>query len=131
MPTRPAAMSVVLLSLLGAAACAKKPVPPEWTRVTPEGAAERVVYLDTAHIVVNAGLVYITLQSRKAGSAPDAAGVPFGLSHAEANCPARRVDPTALKEDQYDASGKKTEMKLVSLSAEETADVLARACKGR
>ena len=124
-------LAVLATSLLGLVACAKKVVPPEWTRVTPEGAGDRVVYLDTAHIVVNAGLVYITLQSRKAGSAPDSSGAPFGLSHAEANCPANRIDPTALKEDQFDATGKKTEMKLVTLSAEETAEVLARSCKGR
>ena len=123
--------SIVIASLLSLVGCSKKVVPPEWTRVTPEGAGDRVVYLDTAHIVVNAGLVYITLQSRKAGIAPDAAGVPFGLSHAEANCPANRIDPTALKEDQYDAAGKRLEMKLVTLSAEEAADVLARSCKPR
>ncbi|MEY4763255.1 MAG: hypothetical protein RLZZ200_3112 [Pseudomonadota bacterium] len=123
-------VACVSAALLCLSACSKKVVAPEWTRVTPEG-AERVVYLDTAHIVVNAGLVYITLQSRKAGSAPGAPGAPFGLSHAEANCPANRVDPTALKEDQYDASGRKLEMKLVSLTAEETADVLARSCGGR
>jgi len=123
--------SIVAVSLLCLAACAKKVVPPEWTRVTPEGAGDRVMYLDTAHIVVNAGLVYITLQSRKAGVALEATGVPFGISHAEANCPAHRIDPTALKEDPYDAAGKKLPMQLVSLSAEETVAVLERACRGR
>ncbi len=124
-------VSIVIALLLGLVGCSKKVVPPEWTRVTPQGAAGRVVYLDTAHIVVNAGLVYITLLSRKDGAAADAAGVPFGLSHAEANCPANRIDPTALKEDQYDAAGKRVEMKLVTLTAEESADVLARSCKQR
>ena len=131
MQTRRFVPSILFVSLLCLVGCAKKEVPPEWTRVTPEGAGDRIVYLDTAHIVVNAGLVYITLQSRKAGSAPDSPGAAFGLSHAEANCPANRIDPTALKEDQFDASGKKTAMKLVTLSAEESAEVLARSCKGR
>jgi hypothetical protein len=111
--------------------CASKPKAPEWTRVTPEGAGDRVVYLDTANVVVNAGLVYVTMQSRKAGVAISAAGEPFGIAHAEANCPARRIDPTALKEDQFDGSGKHLRMQLVSLTAEETTEVLARACSGR
>ena len=123
--------SIVFASVLALSACARKAVPPEWTRVTPENAGERVTYLDTAHIVVNAGIVYVTMQTRKAGIAVDATGVPFGLIHAEANCPAHRIDPTALKEEQYDAAGRHVTMQLVSLSAEETADVLARACKGR
>lgn len=123
--------SITLATLLCLAACSSKPKPPEWTRITPEAAGDRVFYLDTANVVINAGLVYVTLQSRKAGVAPDAAGMPFGLSHAEANCPAHRIDPTALKEDQYDAAGKKLAMQLVSLSAEETAAVLERACRGR
>jgi hypothetical protein len=124
-------LSITLTLLLGLVACGSKPKAPEWTRITPEAAGDRVVYLDTANIVVNAGLVYVTLQSRKAGVAPDAAAAPFGLSHAEANCPAHRIDPTALKEDQYDAAGRKLAMQLVSLSAEETAAVLERACRGR
>lgn len=123
--------AVVVASLLALGGCAKKVVPPEWVRITPEGAGDRVVYLDDAHIVVNAGVVYVSMQSRKAGSGPDAAGAPFGLIRAEANCPAHRIDPTALKEEQYDAAGRHVTMQLVSLSAEETADVLARACKGR
>lgn len=112
------------------AACSKV-TPPAWTRMTPPGGADRVVYLDTANVVVNAGVIYVTLQTRTGGDAPGVAGRPFGIAHAEANCRQHKIEPTALKEDQYGADGARLAMKLTSLSAEETEAVLAAACKGR
>jgi hypothetical protein len=120
-----AGLFVIALALV---ACGKARAP-EWTSVSVAG-AERVVYLDTAHILVNAGVIYVTLQTRSSGDAPDAAGRPFGIVHAEANCRQHLLEPTALKEEQYSADGKRMAMKLVAISAQETQAVLAHACAG-
>ena len=124
---KPVAVLACMALVLGA--CSKV-TPPAWTSVSAPG-AERVVYLDTANILVNAGVIYVTLQTRAAGDAPDAGGRPFGIVHAEANCRQHLLEPTALKEEQYGADGKRTGMKLVAISGPETDEVLARACHGR
>jgi hypothetical protein len=118
----------VFVVTMALAACGKATAP-DWTSVSAPG-AERVVYLDTAHILVNAGVIYVTLQTRSGGDAPDATGRSFGIVHAEANCRQHLLEPTALKEEQYAADGKRTGIKLVAISAEETQAVLARACAG-
>jgi hypothetical protein len=125
MQRRVAGVFVVAMAL---AACGKVK-PPEWTSVSAAG-AERVVYLDTAHILVNAGVIYVTMQTRSGGDAPDIAGRPFGIVHAEANCRQHLLEPTALKEEQYAADGKRMGVKLVAISAQETQAVLGRACAG-
>ena len=122
--------STVLMSAVLALSACSKATPPAWTSVSAPG-AERVVYLDTANILVNAGVIYVTLQTRTSGDAPDASGRPFGLVHAEANCRQHLLEPTALKEEQYGADGRRTGMRLVAITGPETDDVLARACKGR
>ena len=122
-------VAVLVFVVLTFAACSKA-TPPAWTAVSAPG-AELVVYLDTANIVVNAGVIYVTLQMRTGGDAPDASGRPFGLVHAEANCRQHLLEPTALKEEQYGADGRRTGMRLVAITGPETDDVLARACKGR
>ena len=121
-------VAVSVLCAVGLAACGKAKAP-EWTRISAAG--ERVVYLDTANILVNAGVVYVTMQTRGDGVAPDAVGKPFGILHAEANCRAHLLEPSALKEEQYAADGKHTGMRLISISADETEAVLTRACAGR
>ena len=123
-------VTTVLMSAALALAACSKTTPPAWTSVSTPG-AERVIYLDTANILVNAGVIYVTLQTRAGGDAPDAGGRPFGLVHAEANCRQHLLEPTALKEEQYGADGKRTGMRLVAITGPETDDVLARACKGR
>ena len=120
---------MVMLPLF--AACAGKPSAPAWTLLAAPPGEARAVYLDTANVVVNAGVIYVTLLTRKAGETAEAKGLPFGLIHAEANCTAHRIDPTALKEEQYGADGGRLGMQLVSLSAQQTEDVLARACSIR
>ena len=124
---KPVAVLACVALVLGA--CSKV-TPPTWTSVSAPG-AERVVYLDTANILVNAGVIYVTLQTRSGGDAPDAAGRPFGLVHAEANCRQHLLEPTALKEEQYGAEGKRTGMRLIAITGAETEDVLKRACAGR
>jgi hypothetical protein len=121
---------VICLAVLGALAACSKATAPAWTSVSAAG-AERVVYLDTANILVNAGVVYVTLQTRTGGDAPDASGRPFGIVHAEANCRQHLLEPTALKEEQYGADGKRLGMRLVAITGPETDDVLKRACAGR
>jgi hypothetical protein len=123
--------SVVALALATLAVACSKTTPPVWTRVTPPGSEARVVYLDSAHILVNAGVIYVTLQTRRDGAGPEAAGRPFGIVHAEANCLQQKLDPTALKEEQYGGDGKRLGMQLAVISAEETREVLERACARR
>ena len=123
---------VCLLGLLPLfVACAAKPNAPSWALLAAPSGEARAVYLDTANVIVNAGVIYVTLLTRKAGEAAEAKGLPFGLIHAEANCAAHRIDPTALKEEQYGADGQRVGMQLVSLAPQQTEDVLARACSGR
>ena len=123
-------VTTVLMSAALALAACSKTTPPAWTSVSTPG-AERVIYLDTANILVNAGVIYVTLQTRAGGDAPDAGGRPFGLVHAEANCRQHLLEPTALKEEQYGADGKRTGMRLIAITGPETDDVLKRACAGR
>ena len=120
------ALGVALLALV---ACGKAKGP-EWTAVSVAG-AERGVYLDTANILVNAGVIYVTLLTRGGGDAADAVGRPFGLVHAEASCRQQVLEPTALKEEQFGADGKRTGMRLIAITTQETQAVLARACAGR
>ena len=123
-------VTTVLMSAALALAACSKTTPPAWTSVSTPG-AERVIYLDTANILVNAGVIYVTLQTRTSGDAPDAGGRPFGLVHAEANCRQHLLEPTALKEEQYGEDGKRAGMRLVAITGAETEDVLRRACAGR
>ena len=122
-------LAAAFLGSLAIAGCSRAKAP-EWTAVSATG-AERVVYLDTANILVNAGVIYVTMQTRAGGDAPDAVARPFGIVHAEANCRQQLLEPTALKEEQYGGDGKRLGVKLVSISAEETQAVLGRACAGR
>jgi hypothetical protein len=114
---------------LALVACSKAKAP-QWTAVSAPGAA-RGVYLDTANILVNAGVVYVTLQTRTGGDTPADSGRPFGIVHAEANCRQHLLEPTALKEEQYAANGQRTGMTLFALAGPESDAVLARACQGR
>lgn len=81
-------------------------------------------YLDVANISVKAGTPYVILQTRYADGR-------VGSIRAEANCPLKKLEPTALKETVYDKSGALVLDHMTTMSAEGEAAVLARACAQR
>jgi hypothetical protein len=126
--------AIAVASLL--AACSK-PVPPQWQRIsaprdcpavvaspaTPACAGD-VFFLDVVNIEERAGLYYVTMQTR---GERDTSGA-FGLIHAEANCSSRHLEPTALQEDRYDATGQKLAKRLTPISAADEAAIVDFAC---
>jgi hypothetical protein len=140
----------IVLFACALSACSK-PVAPDWQRVTQatpciaatppaalpsaEGtpAVEVVApaacdapefYLDVANISVKGGTPYVILQTRYADGR-------VGSIRAEANCPLKKLEPTALKEAIYDKGGALVLDHMTTMSAEDEAAVLARACAQR
>jgi hypothetical protein len=101
--------------------------PPAETNAGPAVASctGRVFYLDTANITKQGGVIYVTMRT----TSQDAADAGFGVIRAEANCARKRLEPSALKEDVYDAAGKLVESaRLAVITSEDQAQVLQKAC---
>lgn len=124
-------------------ACEQKPAAPSWTRVSKEQACPKAVqgegaspsacggtvfFLDTANVRKQAGVLYVTLQTRADEGTPGGAAGAYGIIHAEANCALKKLEPTGLHEDRYGSDGRMIESRLAVISAEDEDSVLAYAC---
>jgi len=131
-------MAAVGLLAASVAGC-DKPRAADWMQITqgdpcaapaPPGADETatceggVFYLDRANLSVKSGTPYVILQTRY----PDGRR---GTIRAEANCPRRKLEPTALKEDLFDKNGALLQNRMTALSAADETAILQYACAKR
>ncbi len=78
-------------------------------------------YLDTANISFTGGTPYVILQTRYADGR-------VGKIRAEANCPRRKLEPTALQEDVFGSDGARLTNRMITMSGADEKAVLDRAC---
>jgi hypothetical protein len=123
------AVAAVLMAGLGGC---DKPRAPEWMAITrgdPCAATSSgpcdagAFYLDSANLSVKSGTPYVILQTRYADGR-------IGSIHAEANCPRRKLEPTALKET-LSKGGALIENRMTTISAGDEKAVLEYACAKR
>jgi hypothetical protein len=126
--SRIALVPVAALALLSACG---KPAAPSWLQITkgepcadPATCDEPAFYLDTANLSVRSGTPYVILQTRYRDGR-------LGSIRAEANCPRKKLEPTALKEALFQANGTLLENRMRAISAADENAVLAYACSKR